>query len=154
MLNQILSNNYDVVKSAQEASSSPPYDDFSALFWIVIVITGADFILSIIKFAFDWTIKNRDKHINSHNIKEAKRINHLEVIYRELNKMVDDVDLQKVRKMQSYVSENRIYVSKEFRKIINASLDYHIGVLGNPRTTDIQKPLQLLESYCKLFEKK
>ncbi len=128
--------------------------------WTVIIIGIINIIVMIVNGIIQFVLKHKDKLALRYDKIQDRSIVFNINIY---NKLVDissidesthqDVLLHNINQARDIISHNRLLLSKNEYKAINAILDYYIVVLGNPSHKDYKKENDLFEKYNKEFRK-
>lgn len=128
---------------------------------ILICFIFLNIIISSVGIIVQFVLKNKEKEINSYNIKEKQRIKHQEILYGMLEELTyysngdgeSSVYLNKVSEISRYLTKNRIYLPSEITKISNNFLDHFKSVLNEYSNKSIRKETELLDSFSKSFNK-
>lgn len=125
----------------------------------LFVFVGMNFLLAIVNICFQFRLKNKDKEINSHNLREVKRIEQQHSLYILLESLSyfdgNKADIQlyhgKVIEINKFITREQLFLSKQLIKITQQYTDYFLGVLVDYRTRSYEKEMEILESYCTKF---
>lgn len=104
-------------------------------------------------------LKGQEKNVNSHNLKEVKRIQHLEQISSFINDLAvcDPQNSSSLLSLNSdlrnYVFKNSLYIEKKYEKVIDKICDYYGGVSADYRLKDLAQELDLWNQFKILFSK-
>lgn len=118
-----------------------------------------NFILTGINIYFQFRLKNKDKEINNHNLRESKRIEHQEKLYGLLERLTyydgSSSEKNKFQKqitvINQFLTQKRIYLNKEIIKITQEFTDYNTQILVDYRKKNYEKEMNLLEKYNNKF---
>jgi hypothetical protein len=127
-----------------------------------LLITLAFFVLiniiaTLLDIYFQFKLKEKEKDINKHNIRETKRVDIQEDLYNMLEELTyfDGSNFQlyqtKSKEINKYLTKKRIYLNKDIIKITQEFNDYFLSVLSDYRNKDFQKEISFLERYSKIF---
>ena len=151
-------NNLDVLKNIIENLNS----DISSNNRLIIglsVFVGLNILLAILNIICQFRLKNKDKDINSYNLREVKRIEQQNSLYSMLESLSyydgnkDDLQLyhDKVSQINRFITRERLFLSTNLIKISQQYTDYFLGVLSDYRTKSYEREIEMLESYCEKF---
>lgn len=151
-------NNLSILKNLIEQLDSDLSTN-NKLIIALIVFVAINFILTGINIFFQFKLKNKDKEINNHNLRESKRIENQENLYvllesltyfdgskREKNKFQN-----KIIEINQFLTQKRIYLNKEIIKIAQEFTDYNTKLLVDYREKNYEKEILILEKYNKVF---
>lgn len=118
-----------------------------------------NFILSGINIYFQFRLKNKEKEINNHNLRESKRIENQEILYVLLEKLTyyngskkEQKDFQKqITEINQFLTRKRIYLNKKIISIAQEFTDYNTEILVDYRKKNYEKEMIILEKYNKEF---
>ena len=116
-------------------------------------------LLSILNIFFQFRLKNKEKDINSHNLREVKRIEQQNSLYSMLESLSyydgNKEDFQfyheKVSEINKFITRERLFLSKHLITISQQYTDYFLGVLSDYRTKSYEREMEMLESYSIKF---
>jgi hypothetical protein len=125
----------------------------------ISIFVGLNIVLAVINIFFQFKIKNKEKEINQHNLREVKRIENQENLYTLLEKLTYyDGDAGKLKEYHSILVEinkfltgKKLYLNKDLIKISQDFTDYFLNVLTDYRKKDYEKETKYLEKYCSKF---
>lgn len=151
-------NNLGVLKELIETLSS----DISSNNKLIIglsVFVGLNLILAILNIVFQFKLKNKDKDVNSHNLREVKRIEQQHSLYSMLESLSyydgakENLQIyhEKVSEINKFITRERLFLSKHLIKISQQYTDYFLGVLSDYRTKSYEREIEMLESYSLKF---
>lgn len=149
-------NDFGALQNLIEAANK----NISANYNLTITLLGfvcLNFLLTCLDIFFQFRLKNKEKSINSHNLKESKRINIQEELYKLLEELTyydgsDAVNYQtKSNKINKYLTKERLYLDKTIIKITQNFNDYFLTVLGDYRKKNYSTETDFLEEYSKIF---
>jgi len=121
----------------------------------LIIFVLLNFILTAINIYFQFKLKNKDKEINNHNLRESKRIEHQEQLYILLESLTyfDGTSAEKEKfqktivEINQFLTQKRIYLNKNIIKISQEFTDYNTQVLVDYRKKNYENELLILEKY-------
>src|SRR5690606_32799856 len=121
----------------------------------LIIFVLLNFVLTGINIYFQFKLKNKDKEINNHNLRETKRIEHQEQLYILLESLTyfdgtlseKDKFQKTIVKINQFLTQKRIYLNKNIIKISQEFTDYNTQVLVDYRKKNYEKELLILEKY-------
>lgn len=114
-------------------------------------------IATLLDIFFQFRLKEKEKDINNHNIRETKRVDTQEELYNMLEELTYYANSNsqsyqiKSKEINKYLTKKRIYLNKEIIKITQEFNDYFLNVLSDYRNKDFQKETDFLERYSKIF---
>jgi hypothetical protein len=137
-------------------------NDISSNNSLIIALSGfvgLNLLLAILNIVFQFKLKNKDKEINSHNLREVKRIEQQNSLYSMLeclsyydgNKENFQLYHEKVSEINKFITRERLFLSKHLIRIAQQYVDYFLGVLSDYRTKSYEKEMVMLESYSTKF---
>lgn len=121
----------------------------------LIIFVLLNFVLTAINIYFQFKLKNKDKEINNHNLRESKRIEHQEQLYILLESLTyfDGTSAEKEKfqktivEINQFLTQKRIYLNKNIIKISQEFTDYNTQVLVDYRKKNYENELLILEKY-------
>lgn len=129
-------------------------------FIVAFVVFATLNIISIVGNLFmQFKLKNKDKDIIKFNLRENERIKILFHLYELLEQLTyyngDERDefLEKTKKINRFITKNKLYLDKSFIKIAQEMNDYFLTVISDYRNKDYKNETKLLDEYTKLFNK-
>lgn len=151
-------NNLGVLKDLIENLSNDISSNNKLIIGLTIFV-GVNFLIALLNIFFQFRLKNKDKDINSHNLREAIRIEKQNNLYSLLeslsyydgNKENHQLYYEKVSEINKYITRERLFLSKHLINISQQFTDYFLGVLSDYRTKSYEKEMEILESYCLKF---
>jgi hypothetical protein len=125
----------------------------------LIIFVVLNLILAGINIFFQFRLKNKDKEVNNHNLREIKRIEHQEELYVLLESLTyyngtskEKVSFQKkMTLINQFLTQKKIYLNKEIIKISQEFTDYNTQLLVDYRKKNYEKELMILEKYNTQF---
>jgi len=125
----------------------------------LIIFVLLNFVLTGINIFFQFKLKNKDKEINNHNLRESKRIEHQEQLYILLESLTyfDGTSAEKkkfqktITEINQFLTQKRIYLNKDIIKISQEFTDYNTQILVDYRKKNYEKELIILEKYNTKF---
>lgn len=123
----------------------------------LLVFVFINLLSSVLNILFQFKLKNKEKEINGHNLREIKRIEIQEELYSLLenstyydgNKTEDF--LKEISDINFFLTKKRLYLTKKIIKITQEFNDYNTGVLCDYRTKNYNTELEMLEKYNLIF---
>ena len=104
-------------------------------------------------------LKGQEKNVNSHNLKEGKRIHHLEQVSSIMNNLAlcdaqnSPLLLSLTSDLRNYLFNNSIYIDNKYEKIINNVCDYYSSVSSDYRMKDLAQELDFMNQFKTLFNR-
>lgn len=127
---------------------------------ILITFILINILTTIIQIVSNFMLKSKEKSIYSHNLKENKRIKKLEECYNKLEKLTyfdgkndNEIFLNKIAEIDTFVTTNGLYIDSKYFKIINEINDYFRTVLSDFRKKDYKREKILFSNYTSEFNK-
>ncbi|AUC80947.1 hypothetical protein [Lacinutrix sp. Bg11-31] len=125
----------------------------------LIIFVLLNFILTGINIYFQFKLKNKDKEINHHNLRESKRIEHQEKLYILLESLTyfdgkasEKNKFQKtITEINKFLTQKRLYLNKDIIKISQEFTDYNTQILVDYRKKNYEKEILILEKYNTKF---
>ena len=122
---------------------------------ILIIFVFLNFLLTGINIYFQFKLKNKDKEISNHNLRESKRIDHQEQLYTLLESLTyfDGTPKEKnkfkktITDINRFITQKRIYLSKDIIKITQEFTDYNTQLLVDYRKKNYEKEMGILEKF-------
>ncbi|MHB9142351.1 MAG: hypothetical protein ACYC25_10790 [Paludibacter sp.] len=123
------------------------------------IFVGLNFILAIINILIQFKLKDKDKDINSHNLREIKRIDQQNSLYIMLeslsyydgNKENILIYHEKVSEINKFITRERLFLTKTLIKLSQQYTDYFLGVLTDYRTKSYEHEMEILETFSNKF---
>lgn len=151
-------NNLGALKDLIENLSSDISSNNRLIIGLLIFV-GLNLLLALLNIFFQFRLKNKDKDINSHNLREVKRIEQQHSLYSMLeslsyyngNKESFQLYHDKVAEINKFLTRERLFLSKCLIKISQQYTDYFLGVLSDYRTKSYEKEMEILESFSTRF---
>ncbi|MEI7508449.1 MAG: hypothetical protein WCJ62_03190 [Flavobacterium sp.] len=149
-------NDFGALQNLIEAANKSINSNYNltlALLGFVFV----NFFLTCLNIFFQFKLKNKEKSINSYNLKEAKRIETQDELYRLLEELTyydgTNTHSYQVRtaEINKFLTQKKIYLSKNIIKISQNFNDYFLTVLGDYRRKNYSTEMEYLEEYNKAF---
>lgn len=137
-------------------------DDISTNNSLIIslsIFVGLNLLLVIINIIVQFKLKNKEKEINNHNLREEKRIQHQENLYQMLEELTyyngasDDKSVyhEKLSDINKCLTQKKLYLEKSIVTIAQNFNDYFLTVLTDYRKKDYKYEITLLEEFSKQF---
>lgn len=123
----------------------------------LIIFVLLNFVVTGINIYFQFKLKNKEKEINNHNLRETKRIEHQEQLYILLESLTyfdgtaKEKFQQTIIEINRFLTKKRIYLNKDIIKISQEFTDYNTQVLVDYRKKNYEKELLILEKYNTKF---
>jgi hypothetical protein len=133
--------------------------DYHNLLIALSIFVGLNLILAGINIIVQFKLKNKEKEINGHNLREKNRIEHQEELYSKLENltyydgnplMLQDYSSQ-VSGINAFLTKKRLYLNKDLIALSQEFTDYFLQVLSDYRRKSYEKEMKLLEEYCTKF---
>lgn len=151
-------NNLGVLKDLIENLSNDISSNNKMIIGLAVFV-GLNLLLAILNIIFQFRLKNKEKDINSHNLREVKRIEQQHCLYSKLESLSyydgnkNDFQLyhEKVSDINRFITRERLFLSKHLIKITQQYTDYFLSVLSDYRTKSYEREMEMLESYSEKF---
>lgn len=150
-------NNVSVIKDLFEIYSNDIQNNTKLLIALSVFIL-LNLIVTLTNIYAQVKLKNKEKRIHSFNLKEKRRIEVAEELFRQLDlltfydgKSDNEEFLLGIKDIEKYVSANRLYISKNVLTIIQDFADYFKSILVDFRRKDYAKEMAFTSSFCKIF---
>lgn len=147
-------NDYSMIKDAIKDSSG---DDTILL--ILLILISVNIVVEIIRLICGIIINNKETKSKRKLLIEEKRIKILEQLFKSLDSLsLYDRDenqelLIKIKEINTYIRNNKLYISKKYQRLSNDILDYFKNVMIDYRCKSIEKETKLFEKFCNAFNK-
>lgn len=125
--------------------------------WLIVI----NIVISIISLFWNLLLqvklKEKDKEINSHNLRESCRIRVLEDAFRKMNKLAqyskthNSLLLNEYTDFTTFIQENKIYINKKTEKLLIQYRDYISSVIGNVKNIDYKKENDYFDKFVNYF---
>ncbi len=123
------------------------------------VFVGLNFLLAILNIIFQFKLKNKEKDINSYNLREVKRIELQHSLYTMLESLSyydgtkENFKLyhEKVSEINKFITREKLFLSKRLIQISQQYTDYFLSVLSDYRTKNYEREMEMLELYSVKF---
>ena len=131
--------------------------DNNKLLVTLAVFVFVNLIATSLDIFFQFKLKNKEKGINKHNIRETKRVDVQEELYDMLEELTyfdgnnSSQYLIKGSLINKYLTKKRIYLNKDLITVTQNFNDYFLTVLSDYRNKNYQKEKDYLEEYSKIF---
>lgn len=118
---------------------------------------GVNLLATGLDIFFQFKLKNKEKSITKHSLRESKRIDAQELLYNMLEELTyydgsNSTNFQnKVSIINKYLTQKKIFLNKEIISIAQNFNDYFLTVLGDYRNKNYQIEASFLEEYDKIF---
>lgn len=118
---------------------------------------GVNLLATGLDIFFQFRLKNKEKSITKHSLRESKRIEAQELLYNMIEELTyyDGSNFQnyqnKVYTINKYLTQKKIYLNKEIISITQKFNDYFLTVLGDYTNKNYQTEISFLEEYDKIF---
>lgn len=132
-------------------------NDHTKLLITLAIFVFINILATVLDIYFQFKLKEKDKGINKHIIRETKRVDTQEELYNMLEELTyfDNSNAQlyhtKSKAINKYLTRKKIYLNKEIIKVTQEFNDYFLSVLSDYRNKDYQKETDFLERYSKIF---
>lgn len=132
-------------------------NDHTKLLITLAIFVFINIIATVLDIYFQFKLKEKDKGINKHVLRESKRIDTQEELYNMLEELTyfDNSNSQvyqiKSSSINKYLTKKKIYLNKEIITVTQEFNDYFLNVLSDYRNKDYQKEIDYLERYSKIF---
>lgn len=121
------------------------------------IFVGINLLIAIANIIVQFKLKNKEKEINNHNLREEKRIEHQEELYKMLEELTyfngaeKDHYHEKLVEINKCLTQKRLYLEKPIISVAQKFTDYFLSVLSDYRKKDYKQEIILLEEYSKEF---
>jgi len=150
-------NNVSIIKDLFEIYSKDIQNNTKLLIALIVFIS-INLIVTFINIYAQIKLKNKEKKIYSFNLKEKRRIETSEELFKMLDELTffdgkntNDSFLTKIQTLERYVSSNKLYISKDVQSIVQDYNDYFKSVLTDYRTKDYAKEIEFTKCFCNIF---
>jgi len=151
-------NDFSALNEIIEKLSNGISDNYKLMITLSFFVV-LNLILAITNIIVQFKLKNKDKDINDHNLRETKRIDQQRLLYNMLESLSyydgSRNDLQsyhdKVSEINKFLTRERLFLSKELIKLSQNYTDYFLGVLSDYRTKSYEKEMEILDTFCNIF---
>ena len=116
-----------------------------------------NFIASIANIIIQFRLKDKEKEIYRAQLREKNRLRLQEKLYKKLEELTyftpstgkeeKNQYLSKLEEINSYVTQNKLYLSNKFIKIATEFTDYFNRVLADPRKKSFEKEIEILDKF-------
>lgn len=128
-------------------------------FWIWLLLgLGLQVISSLSSLYIQWKLKSLDKNLTKFNLREERRIQVAEEVYKQMVGLARFVPTEPAEKLSadvsaltSYVEIQQLYIPSDVKVVLEAYLDYFRVLSIKPFLKDITKETELLDEYYRLF---
>lgn len=106
---------------------------------------------------FQFRLKNKEKSITKHSLRESKRIDAQELLYTMIEELTyydgsNSSDFQnKVSIINKYLTHKKLYLNKEIITITQDFNDYFLAVLNDYTNKNYATEMSFLEEYYNIF---
>jgi len=113
----------------------------------------------VIAIVGQYYIRKQDKNINSHNLKEAKRIQNLENVFQIISRLsIYDRNslnelLKDIQNLEKYVYENALYIDKPYERVVQNICDYYKEVVTDFNKKNYATEIENVNRFKNLFSK-
>ena len=151
-------NNIKILEKLIEQLQDDLSDNNKLMISLMIFVL-LNLILAGINIFFQFKLKNKDKEINNHNLREVKRIENQEQLYILLESLTyyngttkAKVSFQKkITLINKFITQKSIYLNKDIIKISQEFCDYNTQLLVDYRKKNYEKELVILEKFNNRF---
>lgn len=129
------------------------------LIFTLLVVVSINIGIEIFKFFSKWALLSKSRKDKRMILIEEKRIKILEQLFQSLDSLTlldnsqEQELLTRIKDINKFVTQNKIYIPKEFQKYSNEILDYFKNVLTDYRLKNIEKETKLFNKFCNAFNK-
>lgn len=150
-------NNISAIKDLFEIYSKDIQSN-SKLLIALIVFISINLVVTFINIWAQINLKNKEKKIYSFNLKEKRRIEILEELFKQIDNLTyydgkenNEIFLSKIQSLEKYVCANRLYIPKNIYKTVQDFNDYFKCYLTDYRKKDFASEMKLTEDFCNIF---
>lgn len=135
-------------------------NDYKYLLTTLICLIIINLIFEFFKFINSIKLLNKEKSNNKQLLLDDKRIDIQVKLFKSLSRLKlfekdQDTDLlNAIKNINSFITNNKLFISKELQSISNEILDYFKSVIFDFNTKDIKTETQLFDKYYNEFNKK
>lgn len=129
-------------------------------FKYIIIFIIINLVIAIVNWLIQKNIKNIENNIYKKKVREDRRINIIEEIYREcvtftyiLTQSEMTKSIKKIAELEKKLSENRLYINNKMNNRITNYLDYLKNISSDFRLKNFDTEKTLLNSIEKEFNK-
>jgi len=149
-------NDFGALQNLIEAANKNINSNYN-LTLTLLGFVSVNFLLTCLDIFFQFRLKNKEKSINSYNLKEAKRIETKDELYKLLEELTyyDGTNAQlyqsKSAAINKFLTQKRLYLDKNIIKISQNFNDYFLTVLSDYRRKNFETETNFLEEYTIAF---
>lgn len=148
-------NKYSTLENLVELLTTQNKSLLIALIFLIILNIGVE----IFRFISMIILSNKEKKSKKDLLKEDKRLKILEQLFQSLDKLTlydrqdSEAMLTDVKKINTFISKNKLYIPQKFQEVSNEILDYFKNVMTDFRNKDIETETRLFEKYFNEFNR-
>jgi hypothetical protein len=126
---------------------------------VLILLVSVNIIVEVIRFISKIVLSNKDRANGRQLLIDENRIKKIERLFQSLDRLSlfdrnESVEmLDEIKRINQFVTKNKLYLSKKFQSKTNKILDYYKDVLTDYRNKDIKKETELINKFCDEFKK-
>jgi t-SNARE complex subunit (syntaxin) len=123
----------------------------------LILFVGVNALLTGVTIFFNFRLKNKEKGIKSHSVREQGRMKHQATLYEMLedlsniDKTTKNNYLKKTTLINQFLTSKKIYLTKDTIKIATEINDYFLSLISDYRKRDFNTELKLMDKYSDAF---
>ena len=149
-------NDFGALQNLIEAANK----NIDAHYNLTLTLLGfvcVNFLLTCLDIFFQFRLKNKEKSINSFNLREVKRIDAQEELYKLLEELTyyDGTDMPNYQSksvtINKFLSQKGLHLNKKIIKIAQGFNDYFLTVLGDYTRKDYLIETEFLEEYAAAY---
>lgn len=146
-----------IAEAAKSTASATAENGWSSSAITIAIITGFNLLLILVQFLlniFGNKKENENYRIRKITDSTIDKESHLYAMMQELSnytKGEEHLMLNSIITLETYINENRIYLSKKVLKLIESSLDYYRSINTNFAKKDVQKEQKFLDKFQKYY---
>ena len=128
-------------------------------FWVWLLLgLGLQVVSSLSSLFIQWRLKSLDKNITKFNLREERRIQVAEEVYKQMVVLTRYVPGESVEQLitnisllNNYIEIQQLYIPSEVKVVLDDYLDYFRTVTSKSFLKDISREAELLDKYYRLF---
>ncbi len=133
-------------------------DTSTNLITVLSVFIGLNIIITLLNVWTQFRLKTKDKSVIAFNLRETKKVELQEDIYKKLDKLAlidpkteSDLLLSKIQILDATIRENKIHIPSKLLNSTNNILDYFKEIMVDYRKKDYKKEIELFDNFCKIY---
>ncbi len=132
-----------------------------SIFITFIVFCSLNIIFLGINWWVQFKLKNKEFDVINHNLREVERMKVLRELYLKLETLTYYMGntaevpeyVNKTKEINSYVTQNKLFISVKYQAITTEFIDYILAILSDFRKNDLKKKSEILDKFIKEFNR-